>query len=204
MHSKLSLRKVNRDHLRRSIRNRNKTSPKPLPSFHDFNCRTSWAKCLISVFNQAHSIFPNSFFNCFEHLQAISVILVIFRHSCAVWKELYTFTEKQFPFYFENTVLLFRVMLPCFSTVRRNSNFSFTFSMPLTSEYYVVISSLSLSPWAEIIFKLRSYSSHGQKISGLVWCSKYLLSSTQNPWQTLPLISVYFTRTYPTCHTLHK
>lgn len=127
MHSMPPPRMVNRDHLRRSVRNRIITKQnfsKTPSSLHDFNCRTSWAKCLISVFNQAHSIFPNSLFNCFEHLQAI---FVIFRHSCAVWEELCAFTEKQFPLYFENPVLLFHLMLPCFPTVRRNSNSSFTF-----------------------------------------------------------------------------
>lgn len=143
MHSKPSLRMVNRDHLRRSIRNRIVTKQnfsKTLSSLHDFNCRTSGAKCLISVFNQPHSIFPNSLFNCFEHLQAIFVIFVIFRHSCGVWKEFYTFTEIQFPLYFENTVLLFHLILPCVHIVRRNSNSSFPSSTPLMSGFYVVIS----------------------------------------------------------------
>lgn len=170
MHSKLSLRMVNREHRRRSIRNRiiaKQNFSKTPSGVHDFNCRTSWAKCLISLFDHACSIFPNSFFNCFEYLQAIFVIFVIFRHSCAVWKEFYTFTETQFPLYFENTVLLFHVVLPCFHTMRRNSNSSFTFSIPLMSEYYVVISSLPLIPWEEIIFELRSYNFHEEIISCL-------------------------------------
>lgn len=206
MHSKPSPRMVNRDHLRRNIRNRIITKhnfSKTPSSLHDFNCRTSWAKCLISVFNQAHSIFPNSLFNCFERLQAIFVIFVIFRHSCAVWKELYTFTEKPFPLYFQNTVYFIwcsLVYILCEERVIPHS----LFSRHSWVNFMLYSLSLSLIPWAEIIFKLRSYSSHGETISCLSWCHKYLLSSTQNPWQTLPLILVYFTRTYPTCHTLHK
>lgn len=207
MHSKPSLRMVSRDHLRRGIRNRiiTKQNFSKTPSIlHDFNCGTSWAKCLISVFNQAHSILPNSLFNCFEHLQAIFVIFVIFRHSCALWKELYTFTEKQFPLYFEDTALLFHLMLLCFHTVRRKSNSSFTVSMPLISGCYVVISFTVTVSLDRDFSKLQSHSSHGETTSCLCWCNKLLPNSTQNPWQTLPLILVYFTRTYPTCHTLHK